>query len=164
MQFKLHRQLIQICDLSGLHIQTNATDSKCEITGCKNTARQNIFPPLHSPLLHPRSISLNEMQRAITHYPINWSRHLTIYTALGSANYPSGLSVGSQWNQPRCIISWLRIHAMPPDTEEGWRRAGGEPGCCLRARYCCLRLAGRVEVWSLTTAATQAAAPWGLGD
>lgn len=101
LQFKWNQQLIRICDFSRLEIQTNATESKCEITGCRNTACQNIFPPPFFSLLftcpcYTRSISLNEMQHAITHHPVNWSRHLTICAALGSANYLSGLSVGSQ--------------------------------------------------------------------
>lgn len=96
LQFRLHQQLIQICEFVSVDIQTNETDSTCEITGCKNSACQNIFSPLHLLLLPPPRISLNEMQRAITHYPINWGRHLTSYTALDSANYMSGLSVSSQ--------------------------------------------------------------------
>lgn len=55
LQFKSHQQLIQICDLSRLEIQTNATESECEITGCRNAACQNIFPPpfFPSPSLAP---------------------------------------------------------------------------------------------------------------
>ncbi len=72
LQFKLHQQLIQICELSRREIQTNATDSKCEITGCRNTARQNIFtPPFHpSPSLAPATPAAYHWMKCSVQLPI----------------------------------------------------------------------------------------------
>lgn len=91
-----YESVISLCSRS-----RQMQQSQCEITGCRKRSTPKYFPSsiLSLPFTcswYNRSISLNEMQLAITHYPINWSRHLTICAALGWVNYLSGLSVGSQ--------------------------------------------------------------------
>lgn len=132
LQFKLHQQLIQICDPLRLPDPNKCNRLKVWNNRLQKAARQNIFPPsfFPSPSLAPlctRSMSLNEMQRAITHYPIKWSRHLTICTALRSI-----MCQGSQW----ALNSWTALHnrVAPRFTprHQRQRRAGGEPGRRLR--------------------------------
>lgn len=92
-----------ICNLNGISVDTNlgsllARDPKCEMTGSKKRSTPTYFPSSILSLrftcpCKTRSISLNEMQRAITHYPINWSRHSTVCAALAQPI----IRQGSQW-------------------------------------------------------------------
>lgn len=148
LQFKSYQQLIQICDLSVLEIQTNATDSVWnnrlqKTQHAKIFSLLHSFPPLHVPLLHPQHIT---EWNAACNYPLSNQLESTLNHLCGfglsqlSVRALSGLSTA----EPRLMQGRQRRI-----------RAGGEPGCCLRGCCCCRWLAGRMRSGHWQQAATQ---------
>lgn len=124
LQFKLHQQLIQICDLPRLDIQ-----NKCNRLKVWNNRRQKHSTPKYfpSPSLAPAAPPQYITEwNAACNYPLSNQLESTLNHVhsfgLGqlSIRALSGLSTAER----RCIISRLRIQAKKPQTEEGWRRAG----------------------------------------